>query len=313
MEAAGPSPVERAFSVFEPTRSLLDWRLSGFDGRAIISLVVLFFRLRLRQPQAAFLLAMTILALLPVLLHFWHKRECLRRNALPLHPVCGVLWSFGLALQTGAERLKRFGAQLSWAAVGIVTIFYIGLTVHRNKDWRDNITLFSHAIANSPNSSEIHNTLAREYLDRGDFEAARVQYQQALLVREKSFDSSDFNFYTSLLGMGAIESHAGRVQESARWVSQALALLPDHPEAYTEFGRVLMQQGQVDKGIEYFQRAVELDPNDERFHFNLGLAFQQTGQDAKALEQVERSVQIYPGDPQTWRLLGIVPAALKEI
>jgi tetratricopeptide (TPR) repeat protein len=300
-----------AFYVFEPARSPFEWRFLA-SAAMLAALGLVFWRLRSRRPQAAFLLGLMVLTMLPVLYIGGVGENVFAERYLYI-PSLGFCGLWGLVLEMGAKRLKRFGTQLTLGSLALVMLIYSWQTVHRNKDWRDNFTLYYDTVAKSPKSSPMHNALAREYVHRGDFQAAKLQYQQALLVRKENFYSSPLTLYRSLVGMGAIESHIGDAPKAARWVSQALALLPDQPLAYNDFGTVLMQQGRVEKAIEYFQRAVQLGPDSEVYRFNLGLAFLRAGRYAQAREQLENSLQIYPDDPNTWLELGIAQLNLGNL
>ncbi|MFZ3310229.1 MAG: methyltransferase domain-containing protein [Xanthobacteraceae bacterium] len=75
-----------------------------------------------------------------------------------------------------------------------------------------------------------------------------------------------------LLAEAVAHHSAGALAEAARSYGRFLALVPDHAQAQSWMGAVLMAQGKVDKAIPCFERAVALKPDVAAAYEELGRA-----------------------------------------
>ena len=72
--------------------------------------------------------------------------------------------AFAIAAASLAYRLpnRKLGSGILAAAVAI----FAGRTLARNRDWQDNLTLFSHDAGSAPGSFKVHDTLGRSLFER---------------------------------------------------------------------------------------------------------------------------------------------------
>ena len=153
--------------------------------------------------------------------------------------------------------------------------------------WRDNVTLFRHAIEVSPDNYIAANCLGKAYEKIGDNEHALVLYQVSVEA-EPRFPQSQFNYAIMLLLFGdkpkafehleaaaALEphnpdiqydlgqyfAHAGNWQDAMRCFSNSAALRPDYPNAQFNFGAALVNIGDPTNAAVHFREALRLQPN----------------------------------------------------
>lgn len=94
------------------------------------------------------------------------------------------------------------------------------------------------------------NNLGSLLKDCGDFENARILYQQALKI-DPSFAIAHCNLGATLKAMGQFTS-------AIEHYKQAISLNPNYAEAYQNLGVVLLKMGQVSESLAAFNSAIEL-------------------------------------------------------
>jgi tetratricopeptide (TPR) repeat protein len=109
--------------------------------------------------------------------------------------------------------------------------------------------------------------------------------------------------------LGAAQNKAGQYADATASLGQALALLPDFPEAAAQLTRsragVLYQLGekQMTAGnaavaLGHFTKAVQLDDLFAEAHFQIGACRVESGRIAEATASFERAVALKPNLPQ---------------
>ena len=119
--------------------------------------------------------------------------------------------------------------------------------------WRDNITLFRHAIEVSPDNYIAANCLGKAYEKTGDNAHALVLYRAAVEL-EPRFPQSQFNYAMSLLAFG-------RTQEALQHLQTAAALEPHNPDIQFDLGIYFAQHGDWPDAAKCFRNAVRIRPD----------------------------------------------------
>lgn len=152
-------------------------------GAVALTLVAVGARHAWRERRAlAFLLLFFLLALLPTanLLVVIGSIRADRFLYLPLAPcsaaLVAVLW------EGGAERHRRAIVGLGVVVLALATV----RTVLRNRDWRDDLTLWQATVVTAPRSAKTHNGLGEQLAARGrpgDLEQAIAHGERAVAIR----------------------------------------------------------------------------------------------------------------------------------
>ena len=175
-------------------------------------------------------------------------------------PSAGFCWIAAWAW----ERLASYRPAWALAAGAAILLAGAGEAMARNGDWRDDYTLFSVTLRQSPTSGWLHNWMAGVYAERGDFDRAlaesrlAVQYEplapafrqnlgNALLIKDPRAAIVEFQKLVALQP-DAAENHsdlgiafeaAGEPREAAAEFQTALRLQPDYREAQEGYRRVM--------------------------------------------------------------------------
>jgi tetratricopeptide (TPR) repeat protein len=203
------------------------------------------------------------------------------------------------------------------------------------RHWRNNSTLFEHAInvtdnnfvmnnnyANvlknmgqaekaveyfykalriRPNSPEIYNNLGNALRKLDRFEDAVMCYRRALKLKAY-FPEARYNLADELV-------RQGKTDEAIAEYRLALRLRPDDVETLSGLGFALAQKGHFDEAIGYYQKALELEPDNIITHGRLGLALAGVKKFDEAIEQFQIVLKAAPEDLEMHCNVGILLAA----
>lgn len=166
--------------------------------------------------------------------------------------------------------------------VAVVAVLYSIKTVVRNTVWKDNFTLFTTDIHNSPNSAKLRNAMGGELST------------QAIKTENEA-------------------QRAAMLQEAEGHLLEAIRIHPTYKNAYLLLGNVNNYQKDYEESIKYYQEALRIDPNYQEARGNLAVTFRDAGRYAgeqqqdlnKAVNYLLKAYEFNPTDPETLRLLGV--------
>ena len=118
--------------------------------------------------------------------------------------------------------------------------------------WRNDITLFGHAIQVVENNYVAHMNLGLAFFQRGNTEEAIKHYFRALSMRP---NTDDLCYY-----LGLAFGVQGNLNESIIFLKRAVEINPEFAVAHYNLGVALARQGRLDEGILHFTRALQIDP-----------------------------------------------------
>jgi tetratricopeptide (TPR) repeat protein len=106
--------------------------------------------------------------------------------------------------------------------------------------------------------------------------------------------------------LGAALSDAGRNEEAIAALRQALAINPEHTEAFYNLGRVyLTYPDRIGDAIAVLKRAIELKPDYDDAYVNLAAAYIRGGKPAEAVRFVENVIARSADRPDAHFNLGV--------
>lgn len=243
---------------------LLVYAVKGFSRRDPISYSILFFLITLSivsnllfpigtnmserlifMPSVGFCVAVAVLS--------WRLYQKLEKNLVPV-----------------------------LAGLGLITLLYGVKTIIRNQAWKDNFTLFSTDIYNSPNSAKLRNAMGGELLTQS-LKPENETRQQVMW------------------------------QEAVGHLQEAIRLHPTYKGAYILLGNAYNYLKQYDQSIAMYQKALQVAPGDQLAEDNLAITFREAGKYAGetqgnlqlALQYLQQAQQLRPNDAETLRLLGV--------
>jgi tetratricopeptide (TPR) repeat protein len=301
---------------------------SAFLVAALLALTLVGLR---RRPVLGFLgvsffaiLAPT--SLVPVVVQTMAERR-MYLALIPLIIVAVAVLRGALARQ-GASRLALPIFLALGLALGVAT-------AARNRDYRDNVTLWGLTAAQRPDSprahyyfgigldeagrpaaaaaefrtalrldptyAEAHNRLGIEEVGAGRVPEAIAQYQEAIRD-EPDFPDAHYN-------LGTAWAQSGRLPEAIAELREALALKPAFPDAEMNLGLALAQSDQIAEAISHYEAALRLKPDYAAAETNLGSALAVGGKLPEAIAHLQRAIRLQPDSAVARHLLARIYAA----
>lgn len=123
----------------------------------------------------------------------------------------------------------------------------------------------------------------------GNFEAARVAYEQALAQRPDDPET--------LNNLGQVLVRLGRAKDAVVRFERAIELSPEEWAYRFNLARATGELGQWGRAAAEYRHAVRLFPTDYATQFNLALALHRNGDGQAAIPEFEKAIQLAPGEP----------------
>jgi tetratricopeptide (TPR) repeat protein len=210
-------------------------------------------------------------------------------------PSLGVLI---LAIWGAYELTRRWRYhEMALSVTGCAAIVLcLGMTWQQLGYWKDNETLFRHALEVTENNYVAHNGLGFALGMKGQTDEAINQFQEAIRL------APDFAKPHNNLGFALDEK--GQTDEAIDQFLEAIKLEPDLAEAHNNLGAALGRKGQTDEAINQFQEAIRLNPDFVKAHNNLGTAFLKKDQIDEAISQFVDVIRLNPNFVEAHYVLG---------
>jgi protein O-mannosyl-transferase len=136
-------------------------------------------------------------------------------------------------------------------AVAVVVALLALVTFQRNREWKDDYSLFLSGERNNPASAEAHYNLGTALLqDRGDIEAARLEWETALSIDPGNSDA--------LIQMGTYTAVKGDLEKAEQFYNTALLAPPgktdpDKTMAHFNLGKIYEKQQKLAEALKHYE------------------------------------------------------------
>jgi tetratricopeptide (TPR) repeat protein len=286
-----------AFHVLHPVASLLTAR--GIYALAATAAFVGLAAWAVRRDPPVFLaLAIIALPLLPVLYIPALGENTLAERYLYL-PSVGFVLLVGILVARLVAR--RAGAlPVAVGAMAVIAAVYAGLTVSRNRVWRDDYSLWTQTVMDSPDSAAAWSDLGAALAERGETGRAIEAYQTALRISPELVRSRN--------NLGVAYGDAGRADLAEEYLLSALRLDPGYTEAYVNLGNLYSRLGRLDDAVAQYRAAVDRKPRVVAYRISLGNALATRGDAAGADAQYRAALAADPGSADAHMAVGIAAA-----
>jgi tetratricopeptide (TPR) repeat protein len=285
-----------AFYVFHKSTALGDPRVLAGIGAGIVA-TALFVYLWKSARNYSFAVIWIVLTLAPVLNARWMATNVFAERYLYL-PSVGFCALVGGGFVYLFRRLAGRIALLRWSLAVMATVLLslaAGEIGARNRDWRDDFTLFSRTLAVEPHASYIRSDLAvLEWNSHREVEAEQ-DWRLALA------DMPDNPVALSNLGMAMLVR--GRYGDAETYLQRSIALRPRYALPHVHLAAVYAARGDKARAERELRRAVEIYPLSTAGRNALGRFYFDAGNLAEAEIQYRASVDSLP-NAEAWNRLG---------
>jgi tetratricopeptide (TPR) repeat protein len=185
------------------------------------------------------------------------------------------------------HRVKR-----SWVTLVLLVLLlgaYGTRTFLRNRDWRNEETLFRSALAISPKSAMAHKNLASVLHEKGRYDEAIPLAEQAVRIVP--------DFPDAHLVLGNCYFMKWRYADAETAYRTTLRLVPGHASAHLNLGAAYHVTGHFPEALAMFNRAIELDPQLDLAWFNRVHTLVALGNVDQAEVALKEAVRRFPNHP----------------
>ena len=270
----------------------------------IILCIALFFARRIlgRGPETAALFYLATLSPLLGFVMLYTFRYTFVADHYQYAACIGPLTLFAAGLSFFAARFK--GRQMMLEAFsGVVLLIVLGtMTLHQANAYKDVESIWRDTIAKNPGSWLAHSNLGRRLLQKGEYQEAMIEYQEALRINPRDVDT--------LVFLGNTLLNQGKADEAFSYYERALEINPDNPEAHVNLAVILANRGRTEEAIEHDRKALQLNPKLLGARLNLAVGLVRIGRFEEALEHYRQALVINPNQPLTHINLAIALTAL---
>jgi protein O-mannosyl-transferase len=204
-------------------------------------------------------------------------------------PILGFCMAAAVVLNdfVKSRSSRPWAAQTLTVTVVILIVgLFSGVTIARNRDWQDSLTLWSKTVKSSPGSSVARGSLGHAYQKLGRLDEAVEQYKRAVAIYPDD--------YKAHYNLGVVYDQQGLADKAIQSYQRSIRINPAYPNARYNLGIIYQNLGEIDKAIIQFRKVTELDPADFQARNNLGVAYARQGKLGKAIAQWEKILEIDP-------------------
>ena len=186
---------------------------------------------------------------------------------------------------------------------GLAVILALSICTYRQVGyWRDNVTLFEHALKVTTNNFLMNNHLGLAYQEFGRPQEAIEAYQQAIKIKP--------DYAGAYYNLGIAYGDLGRWQDAREANQQAIKIKPDDAPAYYNLGIAYSHLGHWQEAMEANQQATKIKPDHAGAYNNLGVACLRLGRLQEAEEAFQQTIRIRPDYVGAYNNLGVIYRAL---
>jgi protein O-mannosyl-transferase len=192
--------------------------------------------------------------------------------------------------------------KVATALFAIMVVVLAMRTVVRNRDWKDNFTLFSANVRAVPGSAKAHAGLGGEYMRRDQLDEASREFQTALAIYP--------DFVQVMNSYGIVESRLGHDQEALGLMQKALSMTRRGDTNYDYYAVALaaqlMKLGKNGEALKLLNEEIETSPGYSRAWSNRAVIRYWIGEGESARADAEAALRLDPSNAQAQDLLGIL-------
>ncbi len=182
--------------------------------------------------------------------------------------------------------LKLDKAKMAGICVVVLVVLYAVITINRNSDWSDGMSLWSQTLKHVPNSPGVHSNLGRAYYDKGMPNEAIKEFKTAIKLDPKA--------YKAHYNLGFAYEQKGLIPEAIQAYERTIRINPKYTNAHFNLGNIYARMGRLTDAARAYESALELDPKDTTARNNLGVIYARQDKLDRAILQWQRILELDP-------------------
>ena len=175
------------------------------------------------------------------------------------------------------------------SALSVCTWFQTGF-------WRNDVTLFEHAIKVTDNNYLAYSILGHSYHLQGKLDKALACNSMALQIKSDHVPAHN--------DLAQIFYQMGKLDEAVLHFKEILQIEPNTFDAHENIANIFSSQGKLAEAADHLDKAVKIDPRNAQLHCELGIVLGRQGKFEQAVAQFNEALQIKPHFAQAHSNLG---------
>lgn len=217
-------------------------------------------------------------------------------------PLIGVFLILAWGLQSGVSAAqvgvpRVLSRVVAWVPLPLA-LTCAALTYHQAGYWRTSESLWSHALAVTPNNFLAHVNLGLDLERQQRFPEAASEFREAIRLRPTEAKPH--------ANLANVLCRQERVEEGINEFREAIRLDPRSVGARHNLAFALCRQHRFQEGIVQFEAILKLRPDSAQTHLDLGVALADVGRISDAITHLERALELRPGFPEARRQLQVL-------
>ncbi|MCX5855689.1 MAG: tetratricopeptide repeat protein [Deltaproteobacteria bacterium] len=188
---------------------------------------------------------------------------------------------------------------------GIILSALMILTWFQIQYWKDNVTLFRHAVHVTNSSFLAHINLGAALSQKEKWDEAMECFLNALRI--KPHNVLIYN------NMGLAMAHQGKLDEAVDYYDTALRIKPDDEKVHNNLAMALADQGRLDEAIRHYREALKIKPDYAAAHNNLANVLAGHGEVDEAIRHYREALRLEPEHADFHNNLGVALARRKQL
>jgi len=214
---------------------------------------------------------------------------------LPSVGLCILVSDSGFRMAQRRESLRR----PLLAALALWTVIMSGITVSRNRVWKDNLTLWQETETLVPGNPTVVSNLAAAHFEKGNIPQVIAHGRRAIALSKSSDET--FNPAATYVALAAALHIEGQRKDALAYLLEAEDLIPcrfDIDAAiYRNIGLIYDDEEDLNKAAAYYRKAIEIDPYRAGLWHKLSFCHLRLGQREAAAREWARARELDPRTP----------------
>lgn len=227
----------------------------------ILGIIFLIFRLKTLKKEIIFGLLFFFVNI--IITQIVMLEDSFRANRYAYLPYIGL---FCLFIQVGDKALQNYQNIKKYVFIPILILLFVfgNMTFQRSLVWENTLSLFNHAIAQSPDAAFAYNNRGIARYSQGDLDGAFTDYNQAIVLNPK-YSGAYYN-------RGIVFNNAGQFENAMEDYSKAICLNPNFASSYVARGIIEMDiTKDYPSALKDYAKALEINPSSAQAYYNRGL------------------------------------------
>ena len=165
------------------------------------------------------------------------------------------------------KRNAKLWIYLSFVLFMLVIGCYSAITIQRNSEWKDSISLWTANIKTEPFSSTAFNNLGFEYLEKGEHDNAIP-----LFIRALELEPTNQLAYENL---GSSYYSIGDRERAKKVFIEATQVVPQSYKSFLNLGLIYWNENNYPAAIENYRKSISIKSDFYRSHFDLARIYQE--------------------------------------